>query len=171
MFNAYIFCLISGIVLISISLNNNDSVDGEGGQLSLLFGTPFWAFGLAGFGLSGFLMQLLVLNSSGWLNHLIALTMGGGMGLAATRVLRVIGQQEVDSLVRSDDLVGMKGVVTLPMDAKRRGFVELSVKGSLLRRPALSSEGALSIHTQIVVVASENHTLRVASLAPSQVAS
>jgi len=164
MLNAYLFCLLAGMVLISLSLNDADSGDGEGGPLSLLFSTPFWSFGLTGFGLSGLLMQLLVRNSAGWFTQLIALTMGGGMGLAATRLLRVIGRREADSLVRSDDLIGLEGVVTLAMDAEQRGFVELSVKGSLLRRPALSAHGALSVNTHVVVVNGEDHTLRVEAL-------
>ena len=166
MLNAYLFCLLSGMVLISLSLNDADSGDGEGGPLSLLFSTPFWSFGLTGFGLSGLLMQLLVRNSAGWFSQLIALTIGGGMGLAATRLLRVIGRREADSLVRSDDLIGLEGVVTLAMDAEQRGFVELSVRGTLLRRPALSCKGALAPNTKVVVVASDDHTLRVETLQP-----
>ena len=45
MINAYLFCLIAGVLLISLSLNDDGGVDGEGGQLSLLFSTPFWSFG------------------------------------------------------------------------------------------------------------------------------
>ena len=166
MLNAYLFCLLAGMVLISLSLNDDGSGDGEGGPLSLLFSTPFWSFGLTGFGLSGLLMQLLVRNSAGWFTQLIALTVGGGMGLMATRLLRVIGQREADSLVRSDDLIGLEGVVTLAMDAEQRGFVELSVRGTLLRRPALSCKGALAPNTKVVVVASDDHTLRVETLQP-----
>ena len=166
MLNAYLFCLLAGMMLISLSLNDDGSGDGEGGPLSLLFSTPFWSFGLTGFGLSGLLMQLLVQNSAGWFSQLIALTIGGGMGLAATRLLRVIGRREADSLVRSDDLIGLEGVVTLAMDAEQRGFVELSVRGTLLRRPALSCKGALAPNTKVVVVASDDHTLRVETLQP-----
>ena len=166
MLNAYLFCLLAGMVLISLSLNDDGSGDGEGGPLSLLFSTPFWSFGLTGFGLSGLLMQLLVRNSAGWVSQLIALTIGGGMGLAATQLLRVIGRREADSLVRSDDLIGLEGVVTLAMDAEQRGFVELSVRGTLLRRPALSCKGALAPNTKVVVVASDDHTLRVETLQP-----
>ena len=88
------------------------------------------------------------------------------MGFLATRLLRVIGQQEADSLVRSDDLIGMEGVVTLGMDTQQRGFVELSVRGTLLRRPALSCKGALAPNTKVVVVDSDDHTLRVETLQP-----
>ena len=168
MLNAYLFCLLAGMVLINLSLNDDGGGDGEGGALSLLFSTPFWSFGLTGFGLSGLLMQLLVRNSDGLPTHLIALTMGGGMGMAAMRVLRVLGQREADSLVRSDDLVGLEGVVTLAMDGEQRGFVEVSVRGTLLRRPALSCNGALAVNTKVVVVASDDHTLRVETLQPPE---
>ena len=168
MLNAYLFCLLAGMVLISLSLTDDVSGDGEGGPLSLLFSTPFWSFGLTGFGLSGLLMQLLVRNSAGWFSQLIALTIGGGMGLAATRLLRVIGRREADSLVRSDDLIGLEGVVTLAMDGEQRGFVELSVRGTLLRRPALSCNGALAVNTKVVVVGSDDHTLRVETLQPPE---
>ena len=168
MLNAYLFCLLAGMVLINLSLNDDGGGDGEGGALSLLFSTPFWSFGLTGFGLSGLLMQLLVRNSGGWPTHLIALTMGGGMGMAAMRVLRVLGQREADSLVRSDDLVGLEGVVTLAMDGEQRGFVELSVRGTLLRRPALSCNGALGVNSKVVVVGSDDHTLRVETLQPPE---
>ena len=164
MLNAYLFCFLSGMVLISLSLNDDGGGDGEGGALSLLFSTPFWSFGLTGFGLCGLLIQILGRDSSGWPTSLIALGLGCGMGLAATRLLRIIGRREADSLVRSDDLIGLEGVVTLAMDAERRGFVELSVRGTLLRRPALSSEGALPASTRVIVVASDDHTLRVETL-------
>ena len=105
MLNALSCCRM---VLISLSLNDDSGVDGEGGPLSLLFSTPFWSFGLTGFGLSGILMELLVRNSASWFNHLVALSMGAGMGLLATRLMRVIGQRDADSLVRSDDLIGWR---------------------------------------------------------------
>ena len=42
--------------------------------------------------------------------------------------------------------------------------MELSVKGSLLRRPALSIRGRLPATTPVVVIASDEHTLRVEAL-------
>ena len=167
MLNSYLFCLVAGLLLISLSLSDDGGSDGEGGALSLLFSTPFWSFGLTGFGLSGLLMQLLMRNGAGWPSSLVALGLGCGMGLAATRLLRLIGRREADSLVRSDDLTGLEGVVTLAMDAERRGFVEVTVKGSLLRRPAISPKGVLPANTRVVVVASDEHTLQVEALQPS----
>ena len=59
MLTTYLVCLLAGAVLISLSLDNDGGVDGEAGNLSLLFSTPFWSFGLTGFGLCGVLMLVL----------------------------------------------------------------------------------------------------------------
>ena len=84
--------------------------------------------------------------------------MGLAMGLAAARLLRLMGQREVDSLVRSSDLIGLEGTVTLTIEADSRGFVEVSARGGLIRRPAVGAGERLPQGTTVVVVASEGHT-------------
>ena len=159
---AYLVCLLAGGVLISLSLDNEGGFDGEGGYLSLLFSTPFWSFGLTGFGLCGVLMLLLSPEGSWLPPSLVALVMGTLMGWAASRLLRVLGRQDADSLVRSDDLVGREGQVSLAIEAGGRGFVELTARGSLIRRPSRSSDGrALPKGTRIVVIAADSNTLSV----------
>ncbi len=159
----YLFCLLAGAVLIALSLDGDSEADadGAGGNLSLLFSTPFWSFGLCGFGLSGLLLSLLTRTGTVLPTVVLALGMGLAMGLAAARLLRLMGQREVDSLVRSTDLIGLEGLVTLTIEPNSRGFVEVSARGSLIRRPAISAGGRLRQGTRIVVVSSEGHTLRV----------
>ena len=159
----YLFCLLAGGVLIALSLEDDSGADadGAGGNLSLLFSTPFWSFGLCGFGLCGLLLSLLSPNDTVVPTVVLALGMGLTMGLAAARLLRLLGQRDADSLVRSNDLIGVEGIVTLGIEAESRGFVELKIRGSLIRRPAVSSGGPLPQGTRIVVVSSEGHTLRV----------
>ena len=165
----YSFCLVAGAVLIAFSLDNDGNGlegggfdgDGSGGNLSLLFSTPFWSFGLCGFGLSGLLMLLLSPKDSGFLSLLVACAMGFGMGWAASHVLRLMSRREADTLIRNDDLIGQQALVTLPASQEERGFVELSVRGSLIRRPALSNTGRLEEGTAVVVLASDEYTLRV----------
>ena len=62
----YLFCLLAGGVLIALSLegDNGADADGAGGNLSLLFSTPFWSFGFCGFGLCGLLLSLLSRNGT-----------------------------------------------------------------------------------------------------------
>ena len=148
----YLFCFAAGIALISLSLSDDGALDGEGGALSILFSTPFWSFGLTGFGLSGVLMNIFA-GTNAWLpSSLMALLMGLAMGIGATKTLAILGRREADSLVRSDDLVGLPGRITLRIQSGQRGFVELSVKGSLLRRPARCRSGPLEKHQNVVVV-------------------
>ena len=149
---SYLFCLTAGIALIGLSLSDDGALDGEGGALSILFSTPFWSFGLAGFGLCGVLMSVFVVESS-WLPiSLMAVLMGLAMGIGATKTLAILGRREADSLVRSDDIIGMVGRITLAVEAGQRSFVELSVKGSLLRRSARCKSGPLEKHQTVVVV-------------------
>jgi membrane protein implicated in regulation of membrane protease activity len=72
-----------------------------------------------------------------------------------------MSRREADTLIRNDDLIGQQALVTLPVSQKERGFVELSVRGSLIRRPALSNIGRLEEGTAVVVLASDEYTLRV----------
>ena len=160
----YSFCLVAGAVLIALSLDNDGGGldgDGMGGNLSLLFNTPFWSFGLCGFGLCGLLMLILSPKDSGLPSLLVASAMGLAMGWGASHFLRLMSRREADTLIRNDDLVGQQGKITLTVGKEQRGFVELNVRGSLIRRPAFSNAGRLEEGTAVVVVASDQHTLRV----------
>ena len=168
MTTAYLVCLLAGLVLISLSLDNDGGLDGEGGSLSLLFNTPFWSFGLTGYGLCGLLLMLFSPQDTWLPTSLVALLMGLLMGWSATRILRMVGRQEADSLVRSNDLIGQEGRVSLAIEAGQRGFVELTVRGSLIRRPARCDQAVvLPAGTPIVVVEAESNTVRVEPLEPN----
>ena len=126
----YCFCLVAGGVLIALSLDNDGGGfdgDGMGGSLSLLFSTPFWSFGLCGFGLCGLLMSLLTPRESGFLSLFVASSMGLGMGWAASYLLRLMSRRDVDTLIlmRNDDLVGKEGMVALHLTQEERDLVEL----------------------------------------------
>ena len=125
---ANLLCMLAGVVLISLSLDNGGGFDGEGDHLSLLFSIPFWSFGLTGFELCGALMLLLSPVGSLLLPSLVALAIGLLVGWGASRILRLIGRQDVDSQVRSDDLVGSEGQVYLAIEAggKRADHVPAS---------------------------------------------
>ena len=164
MLTTYLVCLLAGAVLISLSLDNDGGVDGEAGNLSLLFSTPFWSFGLTGFGLCGVLM-LMLSPPGAWIPpSAVALPMGLLMGWAANRILKTLGRREADSLVRSDDLIGQQGRVSLTIEPGERGFVELNVRGSLIRRPARCRQGQLRRDTSVVVIRADANTLEVEAL-------
>jgi len=163
MLTTYLLCLIAGGVLIALALDGEGDLsgDGSGGNLTLLFNTPFWSFGLFGFGFSGLLLTWLAPKGSWLPSTVVALAMGVAMGWVAAYFLRLMARREADSLVRSEDLIGLEGLVTLDLTQQDRGFVELQARGSLIRRPALSISGTIAKGTAVVVVASDGHTLSV----------
>lgn len=162
----YLFCLLAGAVLIAISLAGDSSSDGfegdgEGGNLTLLFSTSFWSFGMSGFGLCGVLITVFSGNGAGFGSIALAALTGIGLGLAAAKTLQVIGRRTADSSIRSDDLAGQQGVVTLRVEPDQRGFVEINVRGSLIRRPAISSGQSLAKGTPVVILRANEHTVEV----------
>ena len=166
MFLTYLFCLLSGGVLIALSLAGDSSSDGfegdgEGGTLSVLFSTSFWSFSLSGFGLCGVLLTLIGRDGSGSASLALSALTGIGMGLAAAKTLQLLGRRTADSSIRSADLSGQSGVVTLRVEPDQRGFVEINIRGSLIRRPAISTGQSLAKGTRIVVLQADHHTLEV----------
>ena len=165
----YLFCLFGGAVLITLSISGDADTDadadiGEGGPASVLLGSSFWSFAMAGFGLSGLLLKLLQPGLAGLVALLMALLIGLGLGWGAGRCLRFLGRRQVNSLIRSEDLVGLEARVTLSVEPTRRGLVEVLVRGSLLRRPALSASGTLQAGERALVLQCDNNTLIVVRL-------
>ena len=166
---AYFFCLIAGGVLITLSIasdadaNLNIEADGisEGGNPAVLFSTSFWSFGLAAFGLCGLLLQLFQGSNSSVVTLPYALLLGLLMGWGAASTLRVLVRRDPNTVVRSDDLIGSEAIVTLPLSFDERGFVELSVRGSLLRRAARSASRPLERGERVVILRSDGLTLIV----------
>ena len=168
----YLFCLIAGGVLISLSLAGEDGSLGgdgssgiaEGGNAAVLFSTSFWSFALAGFGLCGLLLQLFQgLNRSPF-TFPLAVLMGIGLGWTAAATLRFLARRDANTMVHVDDLLGREVLVTLPLSADERGFVEVSVRGSLLRRPARSASMPLARGKRAVILRIEGTTLVVEPL-------
>ena len=159
----YVLCLIAGGVLIALALDGDGDLsgDGSGGNLTILFNTPFWSFGLFGFGFSGLLLTWLSPAGSWLPSGVVALAMGVAMGWVAAYLLRLMARRQADSLVRSEDLIGLEGLVTLELTEHERGFVELQARGSLIRRPAVSVQGSISKGASVVVVDIDGHTLSV----------
>jgi membrane protein implicated in regulation of membrane protease activity len=167
----YLFCLIAGGVLITLSIAGEADGDlgaapdiAEGGHAAVLFSTSFWSFGLAGFGLCGLLLQLFQGSTSSVFTLPLALLLGAGLGWAAAAALRFLARRDANTVVQADDLIGVEAVVTLPLTQTERGFVELSVRGSLLRRAARSASRPLARGDRAVILRCDGNTLIVDSL-------
>ena len=166
----YVFCLIAGGVLIMLSIagESDSMIDGdaasgiaEGGNPAVLFSTSFWSFSLAGFGLCGLLLQLFEETTASRFNLPIALFLGVSLGLCASLTLRFLARRDANTVVLAGDLVGLEAKVTLPLSERQRGFVETSVRGSLVRRAARSANGPLERGQSVVILRCEGNTLIV----------
>lgn len=162
----YLFCFLAGSLLILLAIASGedgdlDGGDGMGGPFSILLSTPFWSFGMAGFGLCGLLIHLIDPLLAPVLALLVAASTGLVLGFGASRTLHVLSGRRVNSLVCSEDLIGCEGRVTLSMDQRQRGLVEISVKGSRIRRPAVSGSEPLALNERVIVLSNEGNTLTV----------
>lgn len=175
----YWICFIGGgaFVLLAV-LGGLDGVDFESGLdtdleltpprsskiplLSVLKSLKFWTFGCCFFGLTGIALSALALP--GLMVLLIAIAMGLLLGGAIALILKTLYLRQVDSLVRTEDLVGLIGTVELPFDADSKGKVRLQLKGATIDFIAYTDEAkSFQLGEPILVVGTENNRLWVVS--------
>jgi membrane protein implicated in regulation of membrane protease activity len=71
---------------------------------------------------------------------------------------------EVDSLVRSNHVIGRVGIVEIPFDSNSQGKIRVNVKGSLVDFLALTDEAQeFSKGSRVLVVAMKGNKVWVAS--------
>jgi hypothetical protein len=129
---------------------------------SILKSLKFWTFGLCFFGLTGLVLSNLGVNLPARLVAIAAILMGLICGSLVAGSLRLLRRRQVDSLVRSDDLVGMLGTVEIPFDHSSRGKIRVLVKGSLIDLIANTDDRkALQTGDRVLVVGTEQNRVWV----------
>lgn len=132
------------------------------GIFGILKSLKFWTFGLCFFGLTGLVLSSLGANLPAGVVAIAAMLMGIICGSLVAGSLRVLRRRQVDSLVRSADLVGMEGTVELPFDQNSRGKIRLLVKGSMIDLIANTDDGqALQMGDRVLVVGTEQNRVWV----------
>lgn len=130
----------------------------------ILTSLKFWTFGICFFGLTGLVLSNLSTQLSIPIIAIIALVMGIVCGGLVSSILRVLREQHANSLIQSDDVIGLAGTVILPFDQDSRGKVQLNVKGSQVERIAYTDEQReFQPGDLILVVNVENDRLWVVS--------
>lgn len=179
MFTLYLLCLAIGGVFVALAaIAGLDGVDFDSDfdtdielrdqsrlQLKLPFlSLRFWTFGGCFFGLTGVILSRLTPTlSPSWI-AIIAIMMGGLCGTAIVWALRSLQQQQADSLVRSQDLLGLAGVVELPFDRHSRGKIRIVIKGSTVQFMAMTTdESCFNPGDKVVIVGRENNKVWVVS--------
>ncbi|MGB3534629.1 MAG: NfeD-like protein [Microcoleaceae cyanobacterium] len=194
MLTLYIFCLVIGGVFVGLAaIAGLDGVDFDSdfdtdiqlrdqsnsinhhkkssvllSQFSKL-GLPFlsirfWTFGGCFFGLTGVILSLLSPTLSPQTIAIIAIIMGGFCGTAIVWILRSLQRQQADSLVRSQDLLGLAGVVEIPFDCQSQGKIRIALKGSTVDFVALTTDkNTFNFGDKVFVVGRENNKVWVVS--------
>lgn len=129
---------------------------------SILKSLKFWTFALCFFGLTGLVLSHLSVGLPSILVAIAATVMGIICGSLVAGSLRTLRRRQVDSLVRTNDLVGAVGTVEIPFDQTSRGKVSLLVKGNLLNMIASTDEPVpLQTGDRVLVVNIEQNRLWV----------
>ncbi len=164
--SAYFFCLIVGGAFVAMSafagldgvdfdqdfdqdLEITDQTNKQGNiseyrprrRLWLpLFSLKFWTFGNCFFGLTGILLSFFYTTLSPIKIAIISLLVGILCGTIMAWVLHILKNRPADSLVRSNDLVGLSGTVEIPFDQDSQGKIRLNIKNSLVEFIAFTEE-------------------------------
>lgn len=137
---------------------------GKPSPLRIVKSLRFWTFGLCFFGLTGLVLSNLSVPLPPWGVAIAAISMGIVCGAIVAGMLQALRQHGSDSLIRSDDLVGLMATVELPFNQNSRGKVRLMVKGSLIDMVAYT-EDAREFYPgdRVLIVGTEENRLWVVS--------
>jgi membrane protein implicated in regulation of membrane protease activity len=100
----------------------------------------FWTFGSCFFGLTGILLSYISPTLSPIIVAIISIIVGILFGTIMAYILHTLKHNQVDSLVRSSDLVGLSGTVEIPFDKNSRGKIRVNVKESVVEFSAFTEE-------------------------------
>ncbi|MBD2580182.1 NfeD family protein [Oscillatoria sp. FACHB-1406] len=126
------------------------------------FSLKFWTFGVCFFGLTGIVLSRIPSNLSPVAIAAISAIMGIFLGTFVALVLQHLRRHQANSLIRPNDLIGLPGVVEIPVARDRKGKIRVSVKGSNLDLIALTeSDRNFERGEKVYIVGSENHKVWV----------
>ena len=131
----YLAAVAFGVTLLvaSFVLGGKDTDHGHDGHADLgiawlpVGSLRFWVFLFAFGGGAGY--ALTKLGTARPLTAIGATAIGWGAGTLAVTIIRSMTKGSVSSDVRGDDLVGVTGVLTLPIGPGQPGKVRVEIKG------------------------------------------
>jgi len=130
-----------------------------------VFSLKFWTFGSCFFGLTGLLFSRFYPLLPPLAIAVIALAVGLSLGTAMAWIVSILPARQVDSLIRTQDLVGLMGTVEIPFDASCKGKIRVSVKGVVVDFPAFTLEESKGFvkGEPVLIVGVENNKVWVVS--------
>jgi membrane protein implicated in regulation of membrane protease activity len=130
-----------------------------------VFSLKFWTFGSCFFGLTGLLFSRFYPLLPPLAIAALALGVGLSLGTAMAWIVSSLPARQVDSLIRTQDLVGLMGTVEIPFDASCKGKVRVGVKGVVVDFPAFTTEESKGFvkGEPVLIVGVENNKVWVVS--------
>lgn len=110
----------------------------------------FWTFFAAFFGLVGTLLTF-VGGMSLLLTLLPSIGTGYLSGVTATKVLKSLSKESVGKVLGSGDLVGVSGILVLPVGPGAPGKVRFQLGGRVMEETAYSEE-SLAIGAKVLII-------------------
>jgi len=179
MLAVYVVCAVLGVGLALIAaLIGDHSHDahfevghhefGHGGPENHLWlpflSLRFWTYGLAGFGLTGFLLSIFTKTPPASVIGFAAFT-AIACGAMIAILVRVAQQAQTTSETTTRDMLGLEAQVLVAIRPGQLGKVRLSAKGELIDMIAISDEeAAIEAGTRALVVGIEGDHARVIAL-------
>ncbi|NEQ36869.1 MAG: NfeD-like protein [Okeania sp. SIO3I5] len=189
--STYLFCLIIGGAFVALSaFSGLDGVDfdqdfepdleiidqgNKQGNTSIynqsrrrlwlpFLSLKFWTFGSCFFGLTGVLLSNLSPSLSPTIIAIISIIVGLLCGTIMAYVLHTLKNRPANSLVRSDDLLGLSGTVEIPFNKNSKGKIRVNVKESMVEFIAFSEENReFTKGEKVFIVGVENNRVWVVS--------
>jgi len=124
----------------------------------------FWTFGLCFFGLTGLVFSFLKIVNSQLIIFILSLFVGLTCGISMVTVLRNLRKNQANSLLKSDDLAGLFGVVEVPFNQESKGKISINIQGSMLDCVAVTQEAKeFQKGDKVLIVGRENNKVWVVS--------
>jgi membrane protein implicated in regulation of membrane protease activity len=128
----------------------------------------FWTFGSCFFGLTGLALTWLnrgiTSNVVTYIIFGISLFVGLTCGIGIVAVLRNLRKNQGNSLLKSEELAGLEGVVEVPFNTESRGKIRVNIKDSTMDFVAVTQEAKdFKKGDKVLVVGRENNKIWVVS--------
>jgi membrane protein implicated in regulation of membrane protease activity len=173
----YLIAAVVGGILLVLSLfgghhdaehdmdagHDHDTSHEVGGIMEWLpfFSLRFWTYGLAGFGLTGWLLTQFTASPAAE-SLPIALVTGFIAGAVPTLALRFLRKQEASTSVKVGDLMGVEAEVHVAIRSGQMGRVRVIAKDEMIDLLAISDEDySMEPGSKVVIISVEGDRVRV----------
>jgi len=124
----------------------------------------FWTFGSCFFGLTGLVLSWL--NTGIATNFILVVSIFVGLtcGISMVSVLRNLRKNQANSLLKSEEIAGLLGVVEVPFNPQSKGKIRVNIKDLIVDFMAITEEDKeFQKGDKVLVVGRENNKVWVVS--------